>query len=696
MVVDGEEIPPGTNITWRYEVTNTGNLPLSNINVTDDKLGVVTDSNLVGGDINNNSILDVNETWIYEVEGTADAGQYNNTGTVTGVSDNGTVTDEDPTSYFGAANPSITIDATINGDDGEEIPPGTNITWRYEVTNTGNLPLSNINVTDDKLGVVTDSNLVGGDINNNSILDVNETWIYEVEGTADAGQYNNTGTVTGVSDNGTVTDEDPTSYFGAANPSITIDATINGGDGEEIPPGTNITWRYEVTNTGNLPLSNINVTDDKLGVVTDSNLVGGDDNNNSILDVNETWIYEVEGTADAGQYNNTGTVTGVSDNGTVTDEDPTSYFGAANPSITIDATINGDDGEEIPPGTSITWRYEVTNTGNLPLSNINVTDDKLGVVTDSNLVGGDINNNSILDVNETWIYEVEGTADAGQYNNTSTVTGVSDNGTVTDEDTTSYFGAANPSITIDATINGDDGEEIPPGTNITWRYEVTNTGNLPLSNINVTDDKLGVVTDSNLVGGDNNNNSILDVNETWIYEVEGTADAGQYNNTGTVTGVSDNGTVTDEDPTSYFGAANPSITIDATTNGDDGEEIPPGTNITWRYEVTNTGNLPLSNINVTDDKLGVVTDSNLVGGDDNNNSILDVNETWIYEVEGTADAGQYNNTGTVTGVSDNGTVTDEDPTSYFGAANPSITIDATINGGDGEEIPARDQHYVAL
>ena len=73
--------------------------------------------------------------------------------------------------------------------------------------------------TDNRLnGGIT---LLSGDVNSNNILEVGEIWIYQATGTAQAGVYNNSGTVTSMYMDSqgrvfTPTSTDPSSYFGAA------------------------------------------------------------------------------------------------------------------------------------------------------------------------------------------------------------------------------------------------------------------------------------------------------------------------------------------------------------------------------------------------------------------------------------------------------------------------------------------------
>jgi uncharacterized repeat protein (TIGR01451 family) len=560
---------------------------------------------------------------------------------------------------------SIHLKKYTSGEDadnatGPYIPVNGSVTWRYAVTSDSNVPLSNISVTDSVSGVVPVYK--SGDSNSDGKLDPDETWIYEATGTAAPGQYANVGNVTGKTPiNQNVTDEDPSHYFGAS-PGISIITKTNLTDNDSppglyIPTGDTVTWTYTVNNTGNVNLSNVTVVDDQ-GVII--NYVSGDTNGDGYLNLTETWVYQATGTASAGQYTNIGSVTSTPPVGTdVSDSNPDNYFGQS-PGISLVKTTNDQDansptGPYIPVGSSVIWKYNVTNTGNVNLTNVTVTDNVIGLV-------GTI---PLLQPGETQTLTATGIAAPGQYSNLGNATGtLPAGGKVSNEDPSHYFGQS-PGISLVKSTNGQDansptGPYIPAGGKVTWTYNVTNTGNVNLTNVTVTDNITGSVGTIPL----------LQPGETQTLTATGTAVSGQYSNLGNATGTTlMGGNVSDEDTSNNFGELG-DINIKKYTNEEDADDptgplVPVGDNVTWRYVVTTASNLSIYNVTVTDSIPGVAPV--YVSGDTNGDSVLTKNETWIFQAAGIAVAGQYENIGNVTGNTIFGQeVSDYDPSHYFG------------------------------
>jgi hypothetical protein len=494
-----------------------------------------------------------NTKWLVRLQSTDGGGQSAKTGGSIGTIDGS------PT-----PNPSIFIDKVTNGADGVNILLGQPITWTYKVSNTGNVPLSSVSLTDDKEGTIT--NRISGDTDSDGLLDTNEVWTYTKTGTAQAGSYSNTGDVTGSYNGTSVTASDPSSYFGGA-PAFTIEKLTNGYDGKDILTGQPITWTYKVTNTGNIDLTNLQVKDDNgtPANTSDDFVVGSI----ASLAVGSNQTLQKTSTAITGAYANIGTASntytdGLGNSKDLSATDPSNYFGA-NPALTINKLTNGYDGKEILTGQQITWTYEVKNTGNVNLANVEVKDDNgTPANTSDDFVVGTI---ASLTSGQSTTLQKTSTAVAGAYTNigkaSNTYTdGVGNSTNVSATDPSNYFGA-NPKIAIDKVTKSTpvqgDGLLIPQGSAISWIYTVTNIGNVPLSDVKVTDNK-GVVPVYQ--SGDTNQNSKLDLTESWVYSASGTAISGSYQNIGTAKGSYTDGlnnaaSPTASDPSSYTGVRPP-------------------------------------------------------------------------------------------------------------------------------------------
>ncbi len=372
-----------------------------------------------------------------------------------------------------------------------------------------------------------------------------------------------------------VTATDVANYFGSG-PAITLTKDVNGQHETTVPGlilsiGDPVTFTYVVTNTGNVSLDPVTLNDDVLGLITcpQTILVPG---------ASETCT-AAGGTATAGDHPNTGTVTGQGVDNTgaptgspVTATDVANYFGVLNtPAISVVKDVNGEH-EPNPPGLyiadgqPITFTFTVTNTGDATLDSLAVVDSVLGPVTcpQASLAPGDTETCTAPGGKET----------AGQHQDTATATGqgVSNLGTpigppVSATDTADDFGA-NTGITLTKDVNGQHepsapGLSVPVGSTITFTYVVTNTGNVTLDAVAVSDNVLGPIScpQSTLAPG---------VSETCTKAQ--TAAAGQHVNMATVTGqpVGADGTAVGaetsaSDPANYTGMTATAVSTPAAT-----------------------------------------------------------------------------------------------------------------------------------
>ncbi|MDH3588000.1 MAG: hypothetical protein OEQ74_01220, partial [Gammaproteobacteria bacterium] len=581
--------------------------------------------------------------------------------------------------------PSISIEKSTNGEDADNptgpfIPDGDPVLWEYVVTNDGNVPLTDVFVIDDQ-GVPVDCP--------QDTLAVGESMTCIGEGLATVDQYANLGTTCGIGPEPEfmeVCDDDPSHYFGE-DPGIDIEKLTDGidaddpnaGDAPQFEPGDTVTWTYIVSNTGNVTLTNVEVTDDQGVQVTCplTTLAPAGEPNSTMEctasgvaeDLQNTGSTTVDGLCGSYPnrplYENMGTATGeYADGEFVQDIDPSHYCNPPMPMIDVEKLTNGvqaddpnaGDAPQIEPGDPVEWTYLVENTGNVTLENVDVTDDQ-GVAVSCP--------QTTLDPGETMECTASGVAedllDTGfttvpgkcgsfpetpLYENMGLATGETEPGDfVQDVDASHYCNPQTPDIDIEKATNGEDadlptGPVVAVGSTVTWTYVITNTGNVPLTNVTVTDNQ-GVSVDCP--------QDTLAIGESFECTASGIAIEGQYDNVGSVVGTPPSGPPVDDfDPSHYFGAL-PMIDLEKLTNGEDadlptGPVVLVGSTVTWTYIITNMGNVPLDNIVLIDSVIGPITCNEgpiptLANNGDN----------FLCTVMGIATAGQYMNRGDVCG-----------------------------------------------
>ncbi len=141
----------GGRITYSFTVTNTGNVTLDPISVTDPVLGPVTcpATPLAPG-----ATVDCTPINYTLTQADVDAGHKANTATAVGVG-RGTLTEPaiDSTDTAIASGPAITLDKVAGTPSGSTA--GSTIGYTFLVTNSGNVTLTGIAVTDPKVGAVS-------------------------------------------------------------------------------------------------------------------------------------------------------------------------------------------------------------------------------------------------------------------------------------------------------------------------------------------------------------------------------------------------------------------------------------------------------------------------------------------------------------------------------------------------------------
>lgn len=649
------QFDPGDTLNWTFDVTNTGDVELTEVSVKADPLAVTCPKTV----LQPAEVMTCTATSMAEGPGT-----HSLSVSAEGNTPCGPVATVGQATYANylvvILEPAIDVEKLVNGQDAD-VPPGpavelgATLTWSFVVTNVGDVPLSNVAVTDPAFPALTCPK---------TSLAVGESMTCTAQGTAQACLVSNLATATGMApDEATVSDQDPAYYTGQIHPALGLEKLVEGQDADTAPGpdllvGSTAHWSYQVTNLGDVPLTGISVTDDRLGAVTcpKTELAPG-----------EAMTCTAQAAVVAGQYRNVGTALGTPACGpAVSAGDPAHYYGRS-PSISLKKLTNGEDadtptGPTVPVGAPVLWTYVVTNTGDTALTGVAVTDDKGVMVTCPK---------TELSPGESMTCTASGTAVAGQYANVGTATGKPPVGPdVTDTDPSHYLGYQ-PLITLEKRINGQDADTPPGpgllvGSTIAWTYLVTNTGDVKLTGVSVTDDQGLAVTCPK---------TALEPGESMTCTASSTAVAGQHRNVGTATGMPPSGpAVTATDPANYVGLT-PGISLEKLVNGFEADTAPGptflvGTQLLWTYIVTNTGDVTLTNVGVTDsDGFPVQCPKTTLAPGESMTCSACAEATFGLPCPSycLAIAGQQANIGRATGTPDGGSpIWAEDPAHYWG------------------------------
>ena len=662
----GPFIAVGSPVTWTYQVTNTGNVALTNVRVVDDRGVTVTCPK---------AVLDKGESMTCAGSGTAQTGQYANIGAATGTPPVGPdVTDTDPSYYFGSS-PSISIMKSTNGEDADDAPGpyiavGGAVNWTYLVTNTGNVPLSDVTATDDQAVAVTCTQ---------TGLAVNESMTCTASGTAVAGQYANIGSVSGTPPAGDdVTASDPSHYFGfdarvkitpstATNPvnsphTFTVQVQVDYGAGFVAPAaGTQVSISAGVSPAPGTMTDNCTgqtIAGGQCTVVINS-ATAGTFTANATAKVTVGGVELTRSTSGDSGPGGTGPAEKkyVDARITVTPADATNPVNVLH-TFTVQVQVDYGDGNGfVAPkaDTLVSVSVDVTPAPGT------IADNCTGKAIIGGLCTVDINSatpgtftaNAYATIQVSLGQPVAPVAGLIEVNQLPYLTLVRDTDPTTLD--TAGPGGSGPA-TKTYVMPGIDIVKTPSATliyrggSVTYSYDVTSTTAIPLMDVVVTDDKCAPVT---YVGGDAGTIGLLEEGETWQYTCT-TSLAVTTLNTATVTAMDENENPVSATDTAEVAVIAPAIQVVKTASA---AIVTSGDPVTYTYDVTNPGDDPLSNVTLTDDKCTPVT---YVGGDSNNDGILDLSETWTYTCTMTLTA-ITENTATVTGTDTLGApVTDTD------------------------------------
>jgi uncharacterized repeat protein (TIGR01451 family) len=278
-------------------------------------------------------------------------------------------------------------------------------------------------------------------------------------------------------------------------------------------------------------------------------------------------------------------------------------------SVTGTTDVNGDG--RLAAGDTVSYQFDVTNTGSTTLTSVGVNDSKATVDCPATTLAAGANETC------TATYPItQADVDNSPLVNTAAATGTPPSGAAPITSIPSTASQAldqTAAITVvksGATVDTNGDGQLDLGDEIAYTYHVTNNGSVTLSSIAVADPQAGLSAIScpvsSLAGGDS-------TTCTATYPIaQADLDAGAVSDTATASGLNPGGSTLTSGPSTAKVKLPALVSLSLTKSGlasdNNGDGvIGVGDTIAWTFSVTNTGLVTLTGVTVTDHQAGHIT-----------------------------------------------------------------------------------------
>jgi uncharacterized repeat protein (TIGR01451 family) len=637
---DGAIDQAGGVIDYTLSLTNVGNVTLTNPVIADplvaasmdkDGNGLINAGDIVSGDTNDDGIFDLGETWVFTGQYQVTQADLDAGGNYDGPDPN-TVNDNIIRNFAGgtfnasgqqitrdafadtplAISPQIQVSKSANVSSVDNA--GDDIIYTVTVQNTGNVTLTNLVVTDPLTGLSeTIASLAPG-----------ASASFDVTYEATQADFDTNGDGDGDIDNTATANSDQTDAVQASAtvdlvrvPELAITKTANVASVDAA--GDDIIYTVSVENTGNITLTNLLVTDPMTGLSeTIASLAPG-----------ASQSFNVTYEATQADFDNRGGGDGDIDNTATADSDQTDAVDASatvslayGPSLTITKSANVASVDEA--GDDIVYTVSVQNTGNVTLTNLVVNDPMTGLSeTIASLAPG-----------ASASFDVTYEATQADFDTNGGGDGDIDNTATADSDQTDATQAsASVELDRDAMLAISKSANVvsvdQAGDDIVYTVSVQNTGNVTLTNLVVNDPMTGLSeTIASLAPG-----------ASASFDITYEATQADFDTNGGGDGDIDNTATADSDQTDAAQASaevdivyDPDLSIEKMADVSSVDSV--GDLINYTIVVSNTGNITLENVVLSDSLIAGSLDNDLdndgvINGDDGD-GLLEVGESWTW------------------------------------------------------------------
>lgn len=283
--------------------------------------------------------------------------------------------------------PAISLTCSLTGyvdnDSSGSITYQDDLQYQFIVTNSGNVPLSNVHINDNSFGGTISCPAIKLQVN--ASMTCSPTTLHTITLTeANAGSVTANATALGAYDGKSYSKSISLSTIIAQNPAITLDKNLLSYDDNDlsitITEGDALWYGFRITNTGNVSVDTLSVTDDTFALTV--NCPTGVIDPGAFADCAAASAHIVTtAEASAAYVSNAATASAQFNGSTYTNSDTlitTVIPTTPNPMISLDKSLASyddlDSSGSISLGDDLYYQFSVFNSGNVPLLNIQITD----------------------------------------------------------------------------------------------------------------------------------------------------------------------------------------------------------------------------------------------------------------------------------------------------------------------------------
>ena len=665
----------GDTVTYTFVATNTGNVDLSGVSVDDTQqppAGGLTSgptcqslSSPSGACAGSSTSLAPGQsatfTGTYVVtQADLDNGSINDSAIASGSPPSGPPIDSPPSTASVPVTQSPALSIVKSAAPASVSAVGDTVTYTFAVTNTGNVDLTGVSVDDTQqppAGSLASgptcqslSSPSGSCSGSSTSLAPGQSATFTAtyivtQADLDNGSINDSAIASGSPPSGPPIDSPPSTATVPATQSPALTITKSASPASVSAVGDTVTYTFAVTNTGNVDLTGVSVDDTQqppAGSLTTgptcqslSGPSGTCSGSSTSLAPGQsasfTATYTVtQADLDHGSINDSAIASGSPPSGPPIDSPPSTATVPVTQNPALSITKSADPASVGAVGQTVTYTFAVTNTGNVDLSGVHVTDTQLppaGSLTTGptcqslSAPSGTCSGSStslapgqVATFTATYIV-TQADLNHQSIHDSATATGTPPTGpSVTSPPATATVPAI-PSPAVSITKSAAPASVSTVGQTVTYTFAVKNTGNLDLTGVSVDDTQQAPAGSlasgptcqslSSPAGSCSGSSTSLAPGQvatfTATYIVtQADLNHGSINDSATATGTPPTGPSVTSPPATATVPVKSSPTLSITKSANPASVSTVGQTVTYTFAVKNTGNVDLTGVSVAD------------------------------------------------------------------------------------------------